>query len=83
MRADSKCDVGVAITGLAGPDGGTKEKPVGLVYIACSVRGEITVKECHFRGNRDKIRESAVSYALMLTRSCLLEYISKVTFGKK
>ena len=83
LLADSKCDVGVAITGLAGPDGGTKEKPVGLVYIACSVRGEITVKECHFRGNRDKIRESAVSYALMLTRSCLLEYISKVTFGKK
>lgn len=83
LLMDSKCDVGIAITGLAGPDGGTKEKPVGLVYIACNVKGEVTVKECHFKGNRDKIRESSVTYALMLARSCMLEYISKVTFGKK
>lgn len=80
---DSKTDVGVAVTGIAGPDGGTKEKPVGLVYIACSVKGNVTVKEYHFKGNRDKVRESAVAAALMLMRSCVLEYFSKVTFGKK
>lgn len=80
---NSKSDVGVAVTGLAGPDGGTKEKPVGLVYIACSVKGSVTVKEFHFNGNRMKIREASVMSALMLMRSCVLEYYSKVTFGKK
>lgn len=80
---NSKSDVGVAVTGLAGPDGGTKEKPVGLVYIACSVKGNVTVKEFHFNGNRMKVREAAVMSALMLMRSCVLEYYSKVTFGKK
>ena len=77
-----KSDVAVAVTGIAGPDGGTEEKPVGLVYIACNVKGEITVKEYRFSGNRSKIRESAVSAALALMRGCILEYYSKVTFGK-
>lgn len=78
-----KADVAVAITGIAGPDGGTEEKPVGLVYVACHVKGATAVKKCQFSGNRDKIRESAVSAALTLMRSCILEYYSKVTFGKK
>lgn len=77
-----KSDVSVAVTGIAGPEGGTPEKPVGLVYIACNVKGKITVKECHFSGTRMKIRESAVSAALALMRGCILEYYSKVTFGK-
>lgn len=80
---NAKADVAVAITGIAGPDGGTKEKPVGLVYIACSVKGNVTVKEYHFNGNRMKIREATVVSALMLMRSCILEYFSKVTFGDK
>lgn len=79
----AKSDVAVAITGIAGPDGGTAEKPVGLVYIACNVKGKITVKEYHFNGNRSKVREAAAVTALMLLRSCVLEYFSKVTFGKK
>jgi nicotinamide-nucleotide amidase len=79
----SKSDVTVAVTGLAGPDGGTREKPVGLVYIACSVKGKVTVKEYHFSGNRAKVRESAVSAALTLLRGCILEYISETTFGKE
>lgn len=78
-----KADVSAAITGIAGPDGGTDKKPVGLVYIACSVCGTVTVKEFHFSGNRNKIRETAVSYALTLMRECILEYYSKVTFGEK
>lgn len=78
-----KADVAVAVTGLAGPDGGTEEKPVGLVYIACSVKGKVTVRRYHFSGSRSKVRESAASAALALMRSCILEYFSKVTFGKK
>ncbi|MDE6014131.1 MAG: competence/damage-inducible protein A [Acetatifactor sp.] len=79
----SKCDVTVAVTGIAGPDGGTKEKPVGLVYIACAVKGKVTVKEYRFSGSRAKVRESSVSAALTLMRSCILKYISDMTFGKK
>lgn len=77
-----KADVATAITGIAGPDGGTPEKPVGLVYIACSVKGQMTVKKYLFSGSREKVRESAVSAALVLMRDCILEYYSKVTFGK-
>lgn len=79
----TKADVSVAISGIAGPDGGTKEKPVGLVYIGCSVCGVVTVKEFHFKGNREKIRECAVSESLVLLRRCILEYYSKITFGRK
>lgn len=79
---ESKADVAVAITGIAGPDGGTKEKPVGLVYIACSVKGNVTVEEYRFKGNRTKVREAAVSAALKLMRGCILEDFSKTTFGK-
>lgn len=77
----SKADVSVSITGLAGPDGGTEEKPVGLVYIACKVKGNVTVEEFRFTGNRNKIRESSTAAALGLMRRCVLEYYSKVTFG--
>lgn len=66
-------DICVSITGLAGPNGGTQEKPVGLVYIACAYQNEIRVKEFHFRGNRQKIRELSVVNALTLLRSCILE----------
>lgn len=79
----SKCDVTVATTGIAGPDGGSPDKPVGLVYIACSVCGKVTVKEHHFTGNRQKIRDNAVTAALNLMRQCLLEYYSAKTFGSK
>lgn len=79
----SKADVNVSITGIAGPDGGSAEKPVGLVYIGCCVKGKTTVKEYHFMGNRAKIRESSVSAALTLMRQCILEYFSEVTFGKQ
>lgn len=70
----AKTDVGVAVTGIAGPDGGTKEKPVGLVYIACHVCGVTTVKELHLSGNRGKIRENTVAQALILMRKCILEF---------
>ncbi|TCL58400.1 nicotinamide-nucleotide amidase [Kineothrix alysoides] len=81
--AISKADVAVAVTGIAGPDGGTKEKPVGLVYIACNVCGKVTVKKYHFSGNRAKIRETTVSNALILMRHCILKHDEETAFGKK
>ncbi|MBQ8247626.1 MAG: competence/damage-inducible protein A [Lachnospiraceae bacterium] len=76
----SKADVCVSVTGLAGPDGGSAKKPVGLVYIACSVKGNVTVQEYHFNGNREKIRENATAAALTLMRKCVLEYMTETTF---
>lgn len=65
-------DTAIAITGVAGPDGGTDEKPVGLVYIGCFVNEKVTVKEYHFKGDRQKVRESSVVAALDLLRRCIL-----------
>lgn len=67
----AKADVAVAVTGIAGPDGGTLEKPVGLVYIGCSVKGKVTVKKCQFTGSRSQIRKSAVVAALKLVKKCV------------
>lgn len=65
-------DVAVSITGIAGPDGGTKDKQVGLVYIGCYVQGKVWTEEYHFSGNRMKIRESVTAAALVQLRRCIL-----------
>ena len=66
-------DAAVGITGIAGPGGGTPEKPVGLVYIGCSVNGNVRVEEFHFQGNRSKNRDAAVVNALTILREELLK----------
>ena len=53
-------NITIAITGIAGPTGGTKEKPVGLVYFALCFKGSTTVKRRVFNGNREKVRQRAV-----------------------
>lgn len=70
------CDVSVSVTGLAGPDGGTEDKPVGLVYIACCYKDKTEVREFRFNGNRNKIREQAVVQGLILLRDCILDNYS-------
>lgn len=65
-------DVCISLTGIAGP-GTEEDKPVGLVYMACSYNNKITVREYHFKGERAKIRENAVVKALTLLRECILE----------
>ena len=70
-------DICVAITGLAGPGGGTEEKPVGLVYMACCLGDNVTVEKYQFKGNREKIREQSVVRALDLVRRTILQ-----TYGK-
>lgn len=66
-------DVCVATTGIAGPDGGTEEKPVGLVYISCYLKDKVTVERFQFKGNREKIREQTVVKALDLLRRSILK----------
>ena len=66
-----EADVSVSVTGIAGPGGGSDKKPVGLVYMACNVLGNVTVKECHFAGERLQVRSAAVEAALQLLKECL------------
>ena len=77
LIAQTKADVGLSTTGIAGPDGGTEEKPVGLVYIGCSVCGSVKVMECHFDGTRSDIRQRTVAEALNLLRMCILEFFTE------
>lgn len=69
--AASGADVCLSVTGIAGPDGGTKEKPVGTVFMGCCYQGRVRVREFHFSGNRAKIREQSVVYALAFLRDCI------------
>lgn len=62
----ANADVGLSTTGIAGPTGGTPEKPVGLVYVGCYYDGEVIVEECYFKGNREENRNAAVEAALEL-----------------
>ena len=57
-------DIAIATTGIAGPDGGTPEKPVGLVYIGIRVKNDIYIEKRFFNGDRMKVRERAVSQSL-------------------
>lgn len=66
-------NVGVSTTGVAGPGGGTDEKPVGLVYIGVCINGKTKVKKLNLSGNRFKVRQRAAKEALNELRILLLE----------
>lgn len=68
----AKADVSLSATGIAGPGGGTAEKPVGLVYIGCCVRGKTKVIKCQFAGSRAEVRRQTVEAALLLAEKCIL-----------
>ena len=66
LRA-STAEVALAISGIAGPDGGTADKPVGLVWFALALRAGATRSQSHvFEGNRDAVRRAAVAEGLAL-----------------
>jgi len=62
----ARSDVGVSITGIAGPGGGTSVKPVGLVYIGLAGGGCTVVRRFVFNGTRNEVREGAVEAALKM-----------------
>ena len=64
MLAGLKTDIGISTTGIAGPGGGTKDKPVGLVYIGIKVKDEVKVFKRELKGDRNKIRQRAMMHAL-------------------
>ncbi len=64
-------DVGVAITGIAGPTGGTAKKPIGLVYIAVATGKRCKVKRFIFIGGRQTVRKSSVEKAFDMIRDIL------------
>lgn len=68
----AESNAAISVTGVAGP-GPDGDKPAGLVYIGCCLDGRTTVKEYHFRGNRDKVRQNAVVRALDDIRRMIIE----------
>ncbi|MCK5831684.1 MAG: CinA family protein [Methylococcales bacterium] len=62
---NSNVDMAVSVTGIAGPEGGSDQKPVGSVYVAWKVKGKPVNCNRHvFSGNREQIRQQTVHYAL-------------------
>ncbi|WP_446898369.1 competence/damage-inducible protein A [Clostridium sp. LBM24168] len=69
----SNTNIGLSSTGIAGPAGGTSEKPVGLVYIGLYIKGDLFVKELRLSGERNRIRNRAAVSALDFLRRTLLK----------
>ncbi len=73
LRKKLKADLGIAVTGIAGPEGGTLEKPVGTVFIALASVKEAKVKEFHFPTNREWFKLIVSGVALNWVRKQLLK----------
>ena len=67
------CDICVSVTGIAGPDGGSLDQPVGLVYIGCALKGEVQAKRFVFPGDRSQVRRSAATEALNFVKEMILD----------
>jgi len=73
----SNSNIGLSITGIAGPEGGTPEKPVGLVYTGLYINGIKKVNEFRFSGDRERIRTQSVLYSLNWLRQELVSFTSQ------
>jgi nicotinamide-nucleotide amidase len=72
IRQAAKTDLGLAVTGIAGPGGGTEQKPVGLVYTALASAQGVKTDEHRFLGNREQVRMKASQMALDMVRRHLI-----------
>ncbi|MGB3863164.1 MAG: competence/damage-inducible protein A [Candidatus Aminicenantaceae bacterium] len=77
IRKISGSDIALSITGIAGPNGGSPEKPVGLVYVGLSWEGDVEVAKNIFLGNREIIKTQSSQKALDMLRRHLLKYQKK------
>ena len=66
IRRVAKSDIGIGITGYAGPNGGTKKNPRGTVYVAVACKARASVKRFRFKGNRTRVKRQSVEKALTL-----------------
>ena len=66
-----KCDIAVSITGIAGPGGGSTEKPVGLVYVGLATKHEVISRRFQWQGSRIQNKEASVSAAMEMILSAL------------
>jgi len=73
IRDETRASIGLAVTGVAGPTGGTEEKPVGLVYFGLADEGGTEVLQRQFPGDRDRIRFFATQQALDMLRRRLMK----------
>jgi len=73
VRVRSGADIALAVTGIAGPGGGTEAKPRGTVYIAIATNGENWVTKFQFPGDRQQVREISAKSGLDLVRKYLLQ----------
>jgi nicotinamide-nucleotide amidase len=71
VRARFETSIGMAITGIAGPGGGTAEKPVGTVWIAVDAEGAVIARRFNMIGDRDEIRRRSAQTALEMLRGAL------------
>lgn len=76
IRQQSKADIGLAVTGIAGPGGGSADKPVGTVYIGISTTDGNWVSKFKFQGNRSEVRELTAQNGLDIIRKYLLQRIN-------
>ena len=72
MRQSADTDLGLAVTGIAGPGGGTEQKPVGLVHIALASAQGVKTAEHRFLGDREQVRSKAAQTALDMVRKHLI-----------
>ena len=66
------CDIAVAVTGIAGPEGGTPDKPVGTVYLGLAYGNTVIDRLCRFHGSRRQIQEKTAQTAMDMVRRALL-----------
>lgn len=66
LKNAPNAQISVSVTGVAGPGGGTEEKPVGLVYIAVAHASQVKSEKCNFNGDRQSVREQTMETAIRL-----------------
>lgn len=79
VRSLLKSDVSIGITGIAGPGGGSRDKPVGTVCVAVDFKGDVLVKRFRFKGTRLEIKRLATKNALDMLHKALSKYVAART----